>query len=118
MQIRISDTGGLVCPAVKLGSRFGTPQLSPTEKVRDVQIWGCGSGLFFALIEIIAELNSERYKWFNRTEHSLGSGSTEAVGCYDTASNLLLVLPLLFGWPFCTQKMLPWRQNAIDKKML
>lgn len=48
---------------------------------------GGGSGLFLALIGIVAELNLERYKWFSQTEHSPGSRSTEAVGCYDWASN-------------------------------
>lgn len=68
---------------MKLGSRFVTPKVPPTEKVRDIQIWGHGSGLFLAPIEIIAELNLERYKWFSQTEHSPGSQGTEAVDCYD-----------------------------------
>lgn len=95
-EIRVSEIDGLVCPDVKFGSCFGSLEFPPTEKFRDAQIWGHSSGLFLALIEIVAELNLERYNWFSQIEHSPGSWATEAVG-YGRANNLLQVFPFLFG---------------------
>lgn len=77
-----------------LDSDLELPSSLP-QKVRDVQIWGRGSGLFLVPIEIVVESNLERYEWFTQTECLFGSQSTEAFDCHDRASSLLLIFPLI-----------------------